>query len=126
MAFHCCSLGYFLEYCFYNCTVILLMRLFRFLSKFTFICNIAFLLFVFFRWLEMRKSGHGAPDKVIPVPFLKDLIITLGYSAIVINLLMNIFYFLFLISGKLKGTPVLLPVINFIFLIVQIYYFFFY
>src|ERR1035437_9299212 len=102
------------------------MRLFRFLSKFTFICNIAFLLFVFFRWMEMRKPVSGSGDKLIAVPFLKDLIITLGFSAIVINLLMNIFCFLFLIRGKIKSIPLWLPVVNFIFLILQIFYFFFY
>lgn len=102
------------------------MRLFNFLSKFTFICNIAFALFVLFRWVEMKKPVNGAGDKLIAVPFLKDLVVTLGFSAIAINLLMNIFYFLFLIRGKLKNTPLLLPVINFIFLLVQIFYFFFY
>ena len=102
------------------------MRLFTFLSKFTFICNIAFLLFVFFRWMEMKKPVSGAGDKLIAVPFLKDLVITLGFSAIAINFLMNIFYFLFLMRGRLKSMPLLLPVINFIFLLVQIFYFFFY
>lgn len=102
------------------------MRLFNFLSKFTFICNIAFALFVLFRWMEMKKSVSGAGDRLIAVPFLKDLVITLGFSAIAINLLMNVFYFLFLMRGKLKNMPLLLPVINFMFLIVQVFYFFFY
>ncbi|MEO5781772.1 MAG: hypothetical protein ABIQ07_00785 [Ginsengibacter sp.] len=100
------------------------MRLFNFLSKFTFICNIAFALFVLFRWMEIKKPVSGAGDKLIAVPFLKDLVITLGFSAIAINLLMNIFYLLFLVRGKLKNMSLLLPVINFIFLVVQIFYFF--
>ncbi len=102
------------------------MRLFNFLSKFTFICNVAFVLFVLFRWMEMKKPVSGAGDKLIAVPILKDLVITLGFSAIAINLLMNIFYFLFLMRGKLKNMSLLLPVINFIFLVAQIFYFFFY
>ncbi len=102
------------------------MRLFNFLSKFTFICNIAFGLFVLFRWMEMKKPVSGAGDKLIAVPFLKDIVITLGFSAIAINMLMNIFYFIFLARGKLKNMSLLLPVVNFIFLIVQIFYFFFY
>lgn len=102
------------------------MRLFNFLSKFTFICNIAFALFVLFRWMEMKKPVSGAGDRIIAIPFLKDLVITLGFSAIAINLLMNVFYFLFLMRGKLKNMPLLLPVINFMFLIVQVFYFFFY
>ncbi|HUS02798.1 MAG TPA: hypothetical protein VMY77_13770 [Chitinophagaceae bacterium] len=102
------------------------MRLFRFLSKFTFICNIAFLLFVFFRWMELKKPVIGTGDRVVAVPYFKDLIITLGICAIIINGLMNIFYLLFLLRGKMKNMPVWLPVINFIFLILQIFYFFFY
>ena len=103
------------------------MRLFRFLSKFTFICNIAFLLFVIFRWVELKQPvDSNSPDRVVAVPYFKDLIITLGVCAIVINLLMNIFYLLFLLRGKVKNVPVWLPVINFIFLLVQIFYFFFY
>ena len=74
----------------------------------------------------MKKSVSGAGDRLIAVPFLKDLVITLGFSAIAINLLMNVFYFLFLMRGKLKNMPLLLPVINFMFLIVQVFYFFFY
>ena len=74
----------------------------------------------------MKKSVSGAGDRLIAVPFLKDLVITLGFSAIAINLLMNVFYFLFLMRGKLKNMPLLLPVINFMFLIVQLFYFFFY
>ncbi len=102
------------------------MRLFTFLSRFTFICNIAFVLFVFFRWLEKRKPVSGSSDRVVAVPYFKDLIITLGVCAIIINLLMNVFYFLFLLRGKLKNIPVWLPIINFIFLILQVFYFFFY
>jgi hypothetical protein len=76
--------------------------------------------------MELKKPVTGNADSVIPVPYFKDLIITLGICAIVINLLMNIFYLLFLLRGKMKNMPVWLPAINFIFLVVQIFYFFFY
>ena len=100
------------------------MRVFKFLLKFTFICNLAFLLFVFFRWMERHKPVTGSGDKLVAVPFFKDLVITLGVSAIVINLLMNIFYILFLVNGKWRHVPVWLPLINFIFLIIQFIFFF--
>lgn len=102
------------------------MRIFSFLSKFTFICNVAFLLFVFFRWMEMKKPVTGTADNVVAVPYFKDLIITLGMCAIIINLLMNIFFVFFLLKRKLKGVSLWLPIINFIFLVVQVFYFFFY
>ncbi len=115
------------EFFFYNYQLQFdLMRLFKFLSRFAFICNIAFLLFVFFRWLELKKPANGNGEKLVAVPFFKDLIITLGICAIVINLLMNIFYFLFLMRGKIKNMGLWLPVVNFIFLLLQIFYFFVY
>ncbi|MDQ6756246.1 MAG: hypothetical protein M3004_04840 [Bacteroidota bacterium] len=101
------------------------MRLFRFFSKVTFICNISFLLFLFFRWMELKKIANAASDRVIAVPFFKDLIIILGVSALIINLLMNIFYFIFLLAGKVNVVPLWLGVANFLFLILQIFYFFF-
>jgi hypothetical protein len=76
--------------------------------------------------MELRKPVSGTGDRVVAVPYFKDLIITLGICAIIINLLVNIFYLLFLLRGKMKNMPVWLPVINFIFLLVQIFYFFFY
>ena len=76
--------------------------------------------------MELKKPVHeAATDRVVAVPFLKDLVIVLGISAIVINILMNIFCFLFLVRGKHKNIPAWLPVINFMFLIVQLIYFFF-
>ena len=101
------------------------MRLFKFLSRFTFICNIAFLLFVFFRWMESKKTVTGSPDRVLAIPFFKDLVIILGVSAIVINLLMIIFYLLIVLRGKFKQVPVWLPVINCMFFMLQVIYFFF-
>ncbi len=102
------------------------MGLFRFLSKFTFICNIAFLLFLFLSWIEQKKPVYASAEEVIAVPFIKDLIIILGFCAIIINILTNIFFVLILIRGKLRAAPLWLPVVNFIFLLLQIFYFFVY
>ena len=74
----------------------------------------------------MKKPVTGSADNVVAVPFLKDLIITLGMCAIIINLLMTVFCVLFLVRGKLNASPAWLPLVNFIFLLVQIFYFFFY
>ncbi len=100
------------------------MKIVLFLSRFTFVCNIAFALFVFFRWLEIRKPAEVPGDRVVNIPFFKDLIITLGAAAIIINLIMNIIYFIFLLTGKLKVFPRWLIVSNFLFLLLQICYFF--
>ena len=102
------------------------MKVVLFFSRFTFICNIAFLLFILFRWIELKKVAHGSSDAVLPVPFLKNLVITLGFSAIIINLAMNITYFLLLLTGNSKKIRSWLVLVNFLFLILQVYYFFFY
>lgn len=100
------------------------MRIIIFLSRFTFICNIAFLFFVFFRWLEMQKHVKAGNGNVIAVPFVENVIVVLGFSAIIINLLMNIFYVFILLSGKINLLPKWIVVVNFIFLILQFLYFF--
>lgn len=101
------------------------MKAIRFFSKFTLICNVAFLLFLLFNRLEQKKPGTTTPGVVEAIPFFKNLIITLGFSAIVINLIMCLVYVLFLVAGKKNLVPVWLAVINFIFLVIQFYFFFF-
>jgi hypothetical protein len=77
-------------------------------------------------WGGIVEGTAGPSDQLVSVPILKDLIITLGICAIAINLLVNIFYLVFLLRGKFKAMHLWLPTVNFIFLIVQIVYFFFY
>lgn len=101
------------------------MRVIRFLSKFTFICNIAFLLFAFFRWMEIKRSVEGRNGELIPISMLKNLIITLGFAAIFINLFMNLIYLVLLLLKRLY-VPRWLVISNFLLLLVQIYYFFYY
>ncbi|MBA2561844.1 MAG: hypothetical protein H0V14_02850, partial [Chitinophagaceae bacterium] len=74
--------------------------------------------------LEIKKPVEVPGDRVVNIPFFKDLIVTLGFMAIIINLIMNIIYFIFLLTGKLKVFPRWLIVSNFLFLLLQICYFF--
>jgi hypothetical protein len=101
------------------------MKVISFFSRFAFICNIAFLLFVFFNITEAKKPVNHSRDTVQAVPFFKDLIITLGFSAIVINLLVCIVYTILIIVGKKSHVPKWLAILNFIFLGFQFYFFFF-
>jgi len=101
------------------------MKVISFFSRFTLICNIAFLLFVFFNKLETKKPVTHSPDTVQALPFFKDLVITLGFSAVIINLLMCLVYSALVIMGKQILVPKSLAIINFIFLILQFYFFFF-
>jgi len=101
------------------------MKVISFFSRFAFICNIAFLLFVFFSKLEAKKPVIQGRNTVEAVPFFKDIIITLGFSAIVINLLMCLVYVMLIVSHKQLYIPKWLAIINFIFLVLQFIYFFF-
>jgi hypothetical protein len=102
------------------------MKLISFFSRFTFICNICFLLFVIFSKLETHKAVAGAPGTVESLPFFKDLVIILGVSAIIINLLMCISYLIVWLLRKVIVLPRWLSIMNVVFLIVEFYYFFLY
>ena len=101
------------------------MKLISFFSKFTFICNISFVLFMIFNKIDAKKAVTGGRDTVAAIPFFKDLIIILGFSAIVINFLMCLVYVLVILAKK---SAIIIPkwiaITNFIFLIVEFYFFF--
>lgn len=100
------------------------MKLISFFSRFTFICNISFVLFVIFNKIEAKKAIVGGRDTVAAIPFFKDLIIILGFSAIVINFLMCLVYLFVIFARKSFLLPKWLAIINFIFLAVEFYFFF--
>ena len=100
------------------------MKTVSFLSKFTVICNLAFIIFAavnkFGSNLPKESGGEGIPE----LNFFKNIVITLGFSAIVINLIMCIVYAILLVMGRKRILPKWLALINFSFLIFQIYFFF--
>ena len=101
------------------------MKVISFFSRFAVICNIAFLLFIFFSKLEANKTVTQGRDTVVAVPFFKDIIITLGILAIIINLLMCIVYAVMVVMGRERIIPKWLAIVNFLFFIFQVFYFFF-
>ena len=101
------------------------MKTISFLSRFTIFCNICFILFAFFGLLESSGNANALPDTVGKLPYLKELIIILGFPAIVINLLMCFTYGVIFILKKKELIPKWMALINVGFLIVQFYYYFF-
>jgi len=101
------------------------MKVILFLSRFTIICNIAFLLFIIFSKIEAKKPADAVNGAVEAIPYFKNLVITLGFSAIVINFLMCFTYAVLVIIGKRFLVPKWLAAINIVFLILQFYFFFF-
>ena len=100
------------------------MKLISFLSKFTFICNLCFLIFVVLNRIDAKKQVAGVSGTVIAFPFFKDLVIILGVSAIIINLAMCLVYLVTILTEKSFLLPKWIAITNFIFLIVQVYFFF--
>lgn len=100
------------------------MKLISFFSKFAFICNLCFVVFVFFNRLEAKKEISGSKDTVVALPFFKDLIIILGFSAIVVNLVVCVVYLVNILMKTTFRIPKWIAIANFVFLIVQIYFFF--
>jgi hypothetical protein len=78
-----------------------------------------------FRKIEAKKIiNSDSRDAVASIPFFKNLIIVLGFSAIVINLIMCIVYLIAVLSKKSFLLPKWLAAINFVFLVIQFYFFF--
>lgn len=100
------------------------MKIVRFFSKVAIICNICFVIFAILGMLESSGSDNHAPDIVNRLSFVKDIIITLGFLAIVVNLIMCLVYLVLLSTGKKELIPKKIAMINAAFLIGQILYYF--
>ena len=97
----------------------------RFFSRVVFICNCCFVLAVILRFVEGAHKLNGHATEVITLHPLASLLVTLGYGAIVVNFIFNVFLaVLKVIKFKHKVTKWLIWA-NFLFLVIQVYYFFF-
>jgi hypothetical protein len=119
----------------------------RFFSKIVFCCNLCFVAAGILRWVENMNKAKGVFTGAIKLQPLESTIVVLGYGAILINFIFNLFVLLLLFSKKVKaakvpaatdpfakisiGSKKNMPVekwliwTNFLFLLAQIYYFFF-
>lgn len=75
--------------------------------------------------MEAKKPVTTGKDTVVAVSYFKDIIITLGVAAIIINLLMCIVYSVLIIIRKQYMIPKWLAIVNSLFLILQFLYFFY-
>lgn len=75
--------------------------------------------------MENGKGVIKGSDTLTAVPFWKELIILLGVSAIVMNVIMCMVYLFFIIMRK-KDLPWGLIITSFLFFGIQVYYFFYY
>ncbi len=97
----------------------------RFFSKIVFICNCCFIAAVILRFVENANKKKGNFNGNIILQPLESTLVVLGYGAIFINLVFNLFVLVMLSQKKDLKIPRWLMWTSFIFLIIQIYYFFF-
>lgn len=97
------------------------MKLF---SKIAFICNISFLIFILLAYIEFNHKKNKAGDSIMPLPFFTGIFVILGELAIFINLIFCLVVLVLLLSKKMIRVPRWLLIVNFIFLLAQVYYFF--
>lgn len=98
----------------------------RFFSKIVFICNCCFIAAVILRFVENANKKKGNFDGNIILQPLESTLVVLGYGAIFINLVFNLFVLVMLSQKKsVFKIPKWIIWTSFIFFIIQIYYFFF-
>lgn len=97
------------------------MKLF---SKLAFICNVSFVLFICFGYIELSRRQNKNDDNILPLPFVTGTLVILGQLAIFLNFIFCLVTLLLLVLKKRKPVPQWVVIINFIFLLIQFYYFF--
>jgi hypothetical protein len=97
----------------------------KFFSRVVFICNCCFIIAVLLRWVENAQKKNGNFNGAISINPLESMLVILGYGAVYINLIFNLFLLALFISKRKPLVARWLLWGNFLFLILQIYYFFF-
>jgi hypothetical protein len=97
------------------------MKLF---SKITLICNLSFIIFILLGYIELNNKKNKVGANIMPLPFVTGTFVILGYLAVFINLVFCLIALAQLLSKKMTQVPLWLVIINFIFLLVQVCYFF--
>ena len=98
----------------------------RIFTKLIFIWNCCFPVSVIFRYIEAAKRKDGNFNALIPLPFLEETLVLLGYTAVLANLVYLVLAIITRVSKKAWPAPKGICWFNIILLFVQIYYFIFF
>ncbi len=96
----------------------------RFFSKITVFCNACFLASVVFWYVEMHNQNGRDSSQVIPLPWLENTLVILGYSAIVVNALFLLLCFIFYSFKANIKIPAWIIIFNIIIFCCQVYFHF--
>lgn len=77
-------------------------------------------------YIELNHKKNGVGDNIMPLPFVTGLVVILGQFAIFINLIFCLAALIWLLSKKIKLIPGWIVLTNFLFLLIELFYFFIY
>jgi len=97
----------------------------KFFSRVVFICNCCFIISVVLRLYENAHKKNGNFNGAIQIQPLESTLVVLGYGAIFINFIFNIFLFVLFVTKIKPDVAKWLTWTNFLLLILQVYYFLF-
>lgn len=93
----------------------------RFFSKFTFICNICFLVTAFFNYSKMYLGDSRVPQ---PLNILKGTVVILGEFSWILNFVFVLLWLILLLASKKPNVTKWIGIANVLILFFQVYYFF--
>ena len=99
------------------------MKLF---SRITFLCNISFLLFIILRYVETSAKDEKVNDNLVQLPFVTGTLVILGQLAVFINFIFCLVVLAMLILKRVQPVPRWLVMVNVLFFLVQVFFFFIY
>lgn len=95
----------------------------RFLARISLICNLAFLATIVLRYQELQAKPGAAVGEALKIQPVVATLVILGYSALLVNVLVLIVLLVRLIQRKPVGA-VWVWLSALLFLLLQLYYFF--
>lgn len=96
----------------------------RFFSRVVFICNGCFVVAVIMNIINNAHKKNIHFSGAIQINPLESTLVIMGYGAIFINFIFNIFVLALLVTKSKQTTTRWIIWANFIFLLTQIFYFF--
>jgi hypothetical protein len=95
----------------------------RFFSKIVFICNLCFVAAAILRLVEISHNTEGNKDAIIPLPPVQNVLVTLGFSAVILNFVFAFLCAVYWLLKKQHNIAKWLVWSNLLFLLFQLFYF---
>jgi hypothetical protein len=98
----------------------------KFFSKITFICNLGFLVFIVLRFIDFTDKKPSTDNGILPLSFVTGNLVILGQFAIFLNIIFCVFIGVLFFLKKTPVVALWLLIVNFLFLLIELYHFLIY